>query len=150
MSALRLCRCSACTGTEVVDGGIVLCTSCGERVADPLLLLIARQQHEILRRLDRLEHGGEEADNGSGRLLSPRELADRLGMSAQWIREHAEDLGGIRLGAGPKPRYHFDPELARERLAARSNRSEPTKPKQRRRRKRRVAGTELLPVKDRA
>jgi hypothetical protein len=37
-----------------------------------------------------------------------------------WVYAHAEELGAIRLGSGPKPRLRFAPDLLGERLASRS------------------------------
>ena len=41
-------------------------------------------------------------------------LADRLAMSAQWVRDHAAELGGKRRGRGPKARWRFEWPKARE------------------------------------
>ena len=82
-----------------------------------MLAHIATQQARILRRLEGPSHEPDQAA-----LLSPAELAKRLGRSPQWVREHSEQLGGIRDGDGPKPRYWFDLGRARERLAALASR----------------------------
>jgi hypothetical protein len=47
---------------------------------------------------------------GRRELLTAAEVADRFGLSASYVRRHADDLGAIRLGAGPKARLRFDPE----------------------------------------
>lgn len=54
------------------------------------------------------------------RLLDAAEVAARFGVSAEWVRDHADDLGAVRLGDGPRPRLRFDPETVREALSARS------------------------------
>lgn len=55
--------------------------------------------------------------DASERLVAPAvvdaaTLASRLGVSSQWVRDHAEDLGGWRLGDGPKAPYRFDAHTA--------------------------------------
>jgi hypothetical protein len=149
VKADRFCACSERDARPVE--GIWVCASCGERVADPLLLLIAAQQRILLARIERLEGGQEEApaENGATRLLSPAELATRLGKSRTWIYEHADELGAIRLGDGTKPRLSFDLAIARERLAALAGGHLRPAPKPHRKRRRRSGngGPPLLPIK---
>lgn len=54
------------------------------------------------------------------RLLDAAEVAERFGVSAEWVRDHADDLGAVRLGDGPRPRLRFDADAVREALSARS------------------------------
>lgn len=54
------------------------------------------------------------AQNAS--LLSPAGVADRIGRSTEWVREHAVQLGVIRLGEGPRPRLWFRPDVVDERV----------------------------------
>jgi hypothetical protein len=35
-------------------------------------------------------------------------VAKNLGMSPQWVRDHARELGGWRAGSGPKAHWRFD------------------------------------------
>ena len=49
----------------------------------------------------------------SGALLSAQALADKLGVSRAYVYEHADALGAIRLGDGPRARLRFDLETAR-------------------------------------
>lgn len=51
------------------------------------------------------------------RLVDAQELADVLRVSRAFVYEHADELGAIPLGTGPKPRLRFDPEAALERLS---------------------------------
>jgi hypothetical protein len=98
---------------------------------------------------------GEKAANPTQRLVDASVLADFLGVSRAYVYEHGEQLGAIRLGAGPRARLRFDPDLALERLTActtgresevaASSMVEPTAP--RRRRQRLGSGVELLPVR---
>lgn len=40
-------------------------------------------------------------------LLSPAELADKLGVRPAWVYANAERLGGFRLGEGPRAPWRF-------------------------------------------
>jgi hypothetical protein len=51
---------------------------------------------------------------GDGRLdrtqnewLTADQLARRLGVTAQWVYDHQNELGAIKLGSGRKPRLRF-------------------------------------------
>lgn len=68
-----------------------------------------------------------------------------LGMSEEWVRDHAAELGAVRLGDGRRGALRFEVErinaaLERGRLG--------TLPRKRGRRRRasRVAGVRLLPL----
>jgi hypothetical protein len=41
-------------------------------------------------------------------LVDAAGLAGALGVDRAWVYEHADQLGAIRLGTGPKPRLRFD------------------------------------------
>src|SRR4051812_13016344 len=55
------------------------------------------------------ELAGSDGDR-AGPYVSADVVADELGVTAQWVREHAAELGGVQLGSGPKPRLRFDLE----------------------------------------
>ncbi len=55
---------------------------------------------------------------GDGGMLSAAEVASCWGISRRWIYDHAEDLGALRLGGGPRPRLRFDPVEVADRLGA--------------------------------
>jgi predicted DNA-binding transcriptional regulator AlpA len=50
--------------------------------------------------------------------LDAREVAQRLGVSREWVYEHAEELGARRIGSGPRPRLRF-PAHSLDRPASR-------------------------------
>jgi hypothetical protein len=52
------------------------------------------------------------------RLLTPVELADFLGCGRAYVYEHANELGAVRLGSGPRARLRFDLAIVLERLRA--------------------------------
>jgi len=48
-------------------------------------------------------------------LVGPRELAEGLGVSLDYVYAHATELGAMRLGSGPKARMRFDSTAPAER-----------------------------------
>jgi hypothetical protein len=57
------------------------------------------------------------------RFLTTAEVAEMLAMSPEWVREHAAELGAMRLGDGPKGHLRFDEErvlaaMEKRRVAA--------------------------------
>lgn len=80
-------------------------------------------------------------------LLTTAEVASSLRRSQDWVREHAAELGGIRLG-GPRSPLGFEPsDIAaykeRQRLCAPAP---PERKPQRAGRRRAPAGVELVPL----
>ncbi len=57
--------------------------------------------------------------------MTAKELALHLKLNPAWIYEHAEELGAIRTGGGPKARMRFDLHTATEALK-RHQRQAPT------------------------
>lgn len=68
----------------------------------PTIEAIARRVVELL------EHRGLQRRE----LVDAAELARRFGIERSWVYSHAIELGAVKLGAGPKPRLRFDPEIA--------------------------------------
>ncbi|MEV4423061.1 hypothetical protein AB0L40_24245 [Patulibacter sp. NPDC049589] len=52
----------------------------------------------------------------AGRLLSAAQVAERWQIDREWVYAHAEELGALRLGTGPRPRLRFDPDTVRRHL----------------------------------
>jgi hypothetical protein len=90
------------------------------------------------------------------RLLTPAELAEWLNVERSYVYEHAEELGALRLGDGPRARLRFDLDEVRRRISCfegrQSDTRDPAPQAVRPRRRRRLSGTnvELLPVHGRA
>jgi hypothetical protein len=87
------------------------------------------------------------------KLLSAAEVARRLGRSRDWVYEHADDLGVVRLGDGPRARLAFstdrlDAFVTRRPARDGSDREKPAPDRARRRRRRdkRRSDVRLLPV----
>ena len=79
--------------------------------APELVEAIAQRVVELLRE--------ELTDDRAVRLIDAAALARELGVERDWVYEHAERLGAIRLG-GPKGRMRFDREAVLDRLGPES------------------------------
>lgn len=55
----------------------------------------------------------EEAPAAAPPLVDVAEVARVLGVSAAFVYDHADELGAVRLGTGPKARLRFDVEAAK-------------------------------------
>lgn len=51
-------------------------------------------------------------------LVDATEIAGRFGLKRSYVYDHADELGAIRLGDGPRGRLRFDPAKVAERLSA--------------------------------
>lgn len=51
-------------------------------------------------------------------LIDAEALARHLGVTRAWVYEHANELGAIRIGTGPRARLRFDLHAAREALTS--------------------------------
>jgi hypothetical protein len=60
----------------------------------------------------------EPAAAGEKKMISAVKVSELWGVSRRWVYDHAEALGALRLGSGPRPRLRFDPEEVAERLGA--------------------------------
>jgi hypothetical protein len=97
---------------------------------------------------------GAAASQPTLRLVDAQAVADRYGVERSWVYAHADELGAVRLGDGPRGRLRFDLEEAGRRLTAcsagrESDRSEPAKSQGSARRRRPGSGTSvpLLPIR---
>ena len=78
------------------------------------------------------------------RLLDTRTVARMLAVSEEWVREHAAELGAVRVGDGPKGALRFD--AARVRAALERRRLDRPTDRQRRRPGRRRGSLGLAPA----
>lgn len=69
---------------------------------------------------------------GEGEMITAAQVSRRWGVSRRWVYDHADALGAVRLGGGPRPRLRFDPAEVAERLGAPSANSRPRRPDARR------------------
>jgi len=75
---------------------------------------------QIAERVAALLRAAETTAPSAAELLDATELAGRLGVSRDWVYEHADELGVITLGDGPKPRLRFRLETAEQVLRSRT------------------------------
>ncbi len=81
-------------------------------------------------------------------LLDARALAARLGCSRAFIYANSSELGGVRLGSGPRARLRFDLERAVKAHASAPRCTAPATPQAAKRRPRRAASSgALLPIR---
>jgi hypothetical protein len=55
---------------------------------------------------------------GGRRLLTAQQVAERFNVDRGWVYAHADELGVIRLGEGPRPRLRFDAAVVARLLVA--------------------------------
>jgi hypothetical protein len=91
-----------------------------ERMHPEDLALLADLVAERL--VQRLDPQASPAPSPMGGLVTAAVLAERLGVTADTVRAHADALGAVRIGEGPRPRLRFDLELALTAWSARAAR----------------------------
>lgn len=77
-----------------------------EQVANRVAALLQRQQRD-----QQQARTSEPAG-----MLTVAELAQHLHLNRAWVYEHADELGAIRVGSGPKARIRFDLHTAKAAL----------------------------------
>jgi hypothetical protein len=89
-------------------------------------------------------------------LKTPAELAEWLNVKPSWVYEHAEELGVLRLGTGPRARLRFDVDGVRKAIScsacSESDAPDPAPAREKRQRRRAGKGTSvpLLPIRCRS
>lgn len=61
-------------------------------------------------------------------LMTAHEVAARFNVQRSWVYAHADELGVVRLGRGPKPRLRFDPAVVAQLLLPATGRAPRTRP----------------------
>jgi hypothetical protein len=82
------------------------------------IVAVAREVAALLRR---------SAEPGDG-MLTAAQVAARFNVDRSWVYAHAEELGVVRLGNGPRPRLRFDPAIVSQRLVATRGRNPSARP----------------------
>jgi hypothetical protein len=99
------CNCPAPART--VYEGVLTCDACGEPIADRLLLRVLGELLAMRRQVAELERKLTEPKPPAPEWLAPKEVAQRLGRSLDFVYEHSSELGAVRVGNGPRPRLLF-------------------------------------------
>jgi hypothetical protein len=60
------------------------------------------------------------SEHGSEGWIDAAEVARRYSLSRDFVYEHADELGAVRIGSGPKGRLRFDPAKVVEALGGSS------------------------------
>ncbi len=69
----------------------------------------------------RAHTGGLLRQKAAGGLVDAATVAEALGVARRWVYDHADELGVISLGSGPKARKRFDLEAACEAMTRSSS-----------------------------
>ena len=85
---------------------------------------------------------GRDDRPGAVGLLTARQVAARFNVERSWVSAHADELGVVRLGQGPRPRLRFDPAVVAQHLLTRPARAVATSPASQF-----PGGVPLLPIK---
>lgn len=81
-----------------------------EQIATRVATLVHRQQQQQQEQ----ERGQTKQELG---MVTVSQLATYLKLNPAWVYEHADELGAIRIGNGPKARIRFDFQTAKAALA---------------------------------
>lgn len=106
-------------------------------------LTLTDDQLDVLADLVAERLSANAAPSPSGGLVDAQTVAAALGVSRDWVYDHADQLGGVKVGDGDRPRWRFDLERARN---AWQPAGEPERAKPRRRQTSNGNGRHLLPV----
>jgi len=150
---------------ESTDPAVLLMGALADEIAERLVSRLAPQLAELVEaggfdvdQRPRPRHGDastNETDDVSAAahgLWTARRVAAHYDVAVRFIYQHADELGGVRLGGGARPRLRFDPKVVRERwprvgdtlpASAANRRGSASGPSHRRRSD--PAGYELLP-----
>jgi hypothetical protein len=110
------------SGELPLDAGVL--DALATRLVDPL----ARRVVEVMK-----EEGIVAKAPVSNKWLDAAAVAERLGMTREWVYEHATELGAVRIGGGSRPRLRFPPDVGRtEHKHGGRTRAEKSNPSQRR------------------
>ena len=83
--------------------------------------------------------------HADGPLLTAQQVAERFNVDRSWVYAHAEELGVVRLGHGPRPRLRFDAGVVAQLLLVKRGREVATRPSMQS-----SVGGPLLPIRRRA
>jgi hypothetical protein len=124
-------------------------TANGSRADEGILTAVALSDDQLERLADLI--ADRLAIRSDGELIDAGQLAVRIGRNREFVYEHAQQLGAIPLGDGPRPRLAFRWPQVLDRLDDRpSSPSRPPAPRATRSRPAKRATTDLLPIRGQA
>jgi hypothetical protein len=82
----------------------------------------------------------------TGRWVDAAALADHLSVTADYVYRHADRLGGVRLGTGPRARLRFDVGLVDRLLRDQVVEQPQARTATRKRRPRKDTPVDLVPL----
>lgn len=86
----------------VASRAFVLDSTSIDEIADRLTDAVVARIIDVIRIEGLIARAG-----GGQRWLDAQEVAERLGVSREWVYEHAGELGARRIGSGRRPRLRF-------------------------------------------
>lgn len=89
-----------------------------DELADRLSAIVVERVLELIR-----EEALSARTSGPPTWIDAQEVARRLGVTREWVYEHAGELGAAKIGNGPRPRLRFPPRLVEDRAADAHNRT---------------------------
>jgi hypothetical protein len=84
-----------------------------DEARDPIQALADRIADRLAARLDELSRSA--IDDRRDALWTAQRVASHYGVRVDFVYQHADELGCVRLGGGPCPRLRFDPDAVQER-----------------------------------
>jgi hypothetical protein len=90
------------TSNVVASQAFVLDSTSIDEITDRLTDAVVARILDVIRMEGLIERTG-----GGQRWLDAQEVAERLGVSREWVYEHGAELGARRIGSGRRPRLRF-------------------------------------------
>jgi hypothetical protein len=105
------------------DPAVLLLSALADQIADRLASRLAPHLAEIVEAgalelsslPDRSEPGDARTTGVDRGLWTAGRVAAHYNVAVRFIYQHADELGCVRLGGGPRPRLRFDPDIVRAR-----------------------------------
>lgn len=89
----------------------------GPGVARPVMVHLSDAEIEgLAQRLRKALRLAASSVSPARRMMSAAEVAEWWGIGRRWVYDHADELGGRRLGSSCRPRLRFDPDVVAEYL----------------------------------
>ena len=77
-----------------------------------MTLVVELSDASVERIAQRLAEIVSPVQSSDAELVDAKTVSRHIGMSEAWVRGHGEELGGVRIGGGEKPRWRFHLQTA--------------------------------------